>query len=33
MTKEQRDWLIKNNLDPEVYDIDAEGLLADSEVV
>lgn len=25
MTKEQRDWLIENNLDPEVYDIDAEG--------
>ena len=25
MTKNQRDWLIENNLDPEVYDIDAEG--------
>mgnify|MGYP003345581220 CR=1 FL=1 len=25
MTQEQRDWLEKNNLDPTIYDIDAEG--------
>jgi len=33
MTKEQRDWLIENNLDPEVYDIDAEGNVFESPVM
>jgi hypothetical protein len=33
MTKEQRDWLIKNNLDPEVYDIDAEGNVFENPIM
>jgi hypothetical protein len=33
MTKTQRDWLIKNNLDPEVYDIDAEGNVSESPIM
>jgi len=33
MTKSQRDWLIENNLDPEVYDIDAEGNVFESPVM
>jgi hypothetical protein len=33
MTKNQRDWLIKNNLDPEVYDIDAEGNVFESPIM
>ena len=33
MTKTQRDWLIKNNLDPEIYDIDAEGNVSESPIM
>jgi len=33
MTKNQRDWLIKNNLDPEVYDIDAEGNVFENPIM
>ena len=33
MTKNQRDWLIKNNLDPEIYDIDAEGNVSESPIM
>ena len=33
MTKTQRDWLIKNNLDPEVYDIDAEGNVSENPIM
>ena len=33
MTKIQRDWLIKNNLDPEIYDIDAEGNVSKSPIM
>jgi len=33
MTKTQRDWLIENKLDPEVYDIDAEGNVSESPIM
>lgn len=33
MTKTQRDWLIKNNLDPEIYDIDAEGNVSENPIM
>ena len=33
MTKIQRDWLIKNNLDPEIYDVDAEGNVSESPIM
>jgi hypothetical protein len=33
MTKNQRDWLIENKLDPEVYDIDAEGNVSESPIM
>jgi hypothetical protein len=33
MTKNQRDWLIENNLDPEVYDIDAEGNVFENPIM
>ena len=33
MTKTQRDWLIKNNLDPEIYDVDAEGNVFESPIM
>jgi hypothetical protein len=33
MTQNQRDWLIKNNLDPEVYDVDAEGNVFENPVM
>jgi hypothetical protein len=33
MTKNQRDWLIKNNLDPEIYDVDAEGNVSESPIM
>jgi hypothetical protein len=33
MTKTQRDWLIKNNLDPEIYDVDAEGNVSESPIM
>jgi len=33
MTKNQRDWLIKNNLDPEIYDIDAEGNVSENPIM
>jgi len=32
MTQEQRDWLEKNNLDPTIYDIDAEGNVFENPV-
>ena len=33
MTKNQRDWLIENKLDPEVYDIDAEGNVFENPIM
>ena len=33
MTKTQRDWLIENKLDPEVYDIDAEGNVFENPIM
>jgi hypothetical protein len=33
MTKNQRDWLIENKLDPEIYDIDAEGNVFESPIM
>jgi len=33
MTKTQRDWLIENNLDPEIYDVDAEGNVSESPIM
>ena len=33
MTKTQRDWLIENKLDPEIYDIDAEGNVSESPIM
>jgi hypothetical protein len=33
MTKNQRDWLIKNNLDPEIYDVDAEGNVSENPIM
>lgn len=33
MTKEQRDWMVSNNLDPEVYDIDAEGNVFENPIM
>ena len=32
MTQEQRDWLEKNNLDPTIYDVDAEGNVFENPV-
>jgi hypothetical protein len=33
MTKTQRDWLIENKLDPEVYDVDAEGNVFENPIM
>ena len=33
MTKNQRDWLIENKLDPEIYDIDAEGNVFENPIM
>jgi hypothetical protein len=33
MTKNQRDWLIENKLDPEVYDIDTEGNVFENPIM
>jgi hypothetical protein len=33
MTKNQRDWLIENKLDPEIYDIDTEGNVFENPIM